>query len=530
MTGPDIAQTTGPSRPSRLIPIAVLAVAELFLVILAYQVFASIECRLTEVETACRAVRSMTARGLSLITVMALYFWLRPAAYQALTQATRATPGAKGWLWAHFAGLALIFAPLPLFGAEEISRAFTPTLLFMTVGGLLAILGGTLWVTPWHSWRNWMRGDSYLLPLALLFSFVVPDLADLIRPLWDLSSLSSLTFFLVFLTLIALGFEVSVDPPTFVIGIEDFFVQIASQCSGVEGIALITIFMGVYALLMRPDLRQKRFWLVLFPLAVLTSWLFNILRIAILIVIGARVSPEHALNGFHSYAGWLLFTGLAIGVVIVAHRARWLHRTARPRSPRGALRQDTLAALIIPFIVMMLSGVIASAFWPDPADGYPLRAAMMAAAVLYFWPALRSLLTAPSFMAVATGIGIGVAWILTAPALPASENTMPSALWIALRLLGTILLVPLIEELFFRGYVLRRLKQDGWLWTVLAIGVSSLLFGLLHERLLAGVLAGVGFGVLYLQRNRLADPVTAHVVANALIAVAALITGKWALI
>ena len=229
--------------------------AELFLVILAYQVFASIECRLTEVETACRAVRSMTARGLSLITVMALYFWLRPAAYQALTQATRATPGATGWLWAHFAGLALIFAPLPLFGAEEISRAFTPTLLFMTVGGLLAILGGTLWVTPWNSWRNWMRGDSYLLPLALLFSFVVPDLADLIRPLWDLSSLSSLTFFLVFLDADrAMGVDVGVDPGDItLLAIDDFFVQIASQCSGVEGIALITIFMALSTrMLMRP--------------------------------------------------------------------------------------------------------------------------------------------------------------------------------------------------------------------------------------------------------------------------------------
>ena len=35
---------------------------------------------------------------------------------------------------------------------------------------------------------------------------------------------------------------------------------------------------------------EDRFWLILFPLAVLTSWIFNILRIAILIVIGARVS------------------------------------------------------------------------------------------------------------------------------------------------------------------------------------------------------------------------------------------------
>lgn len=530
MTGPDIADNTGPSRPSRLMTIAALAVAELFLVILAYQVFASIECRLTEIESACRALRSMTARGLSIITVMALYFWLRPTAYRALAGAARTTPGRPSWLWAHLAGLILIFAPLPLFGAAEISRAFTPTLLFLSLGSLLTILGAVFWVTPLHSWRSWIRGDSYLLPLALLLGFLVPDLANLIRPAWEWSSLSSLTFFLVFLSLIAFGFEVSVDPPTYVIGIEDFFVQIASQCSGVEGIALITIFMGFYALLMRPDLRQRRFWLILYPLAVLTSWLFNILRIAVLIIIGARVSPEHALNGFHSYAGWLMFTALALCVVIVAHRARWLHRTPRPQISRNAMRSDTLAARIVPFIVMMLSGVIASAFWPNPSDGYPLRALLMGTVLLYFWPALRNWRALPSGAAITTGLAIGLLWVLTAAPAIVSEGSAPGVFWIGLRLLGTILLVPVIEELFFRGYVLHRLRQDGLLWAILAIAVSSLLFGLLHDRFFAGVLAGVAFGTLYLHRNRLADPIAAHIIANAVIAAAALITGKWALI
>ncbi|MDA5557285.1 exosortase E/protease, VPEID-CTERM system [Shimia sp. MMG029] len=531
MTGPDLASSPGPSRPARLTAMIALAVAELLLVIIAYQVMASIECRLTEVEAACRAVRSMTARGLSILTVMAIYFWLRPDAYRSLTKTTGDTPGNAPWIWVHFAGLALIFAPLALFGVDEINRSFLPTLLFMGLGSLFTILGGLFWVTPLQSWRSWMRSDSYLLPFALLLGFLVPDLANLIRPVWEWSTLSSLTFFLVFLTLVLFGFQVSVDPPTYVIGIEDFFVQIASQCSGVEGIALITIFMGFYALLMRPDLRQKRFWLILYPLAVFTSWLFNILRISVLIIIGARISPEHALNGFHSYAGWLMFTALALGVVVVAHQARWLHRTARPRKPSTALRADPLSAQIIPFIVMMLSGVIVSAFWPTPAEGYPLRTALMAAALLYFLPALRGWCALPSKTAIATGCAIGVLWIVTAPVASATSNTpAPDALWIALRLIGTILLVPLIEELFFRGYILRRLNRDGLIWTVIAVTVSSILFGLLHDRILAGTLAGIAFGCLYLQRKRLADPIAAHMIANALIAIMALLTEKWALI
>ncbi len=507
---------------------AALAVAELLLVILTYQVLASIECRQTEIEAACRALRSMTARGLAVMTVMAIYFWLRPSAYRALAHRAVASPGKSVWLAIHALGFALIFLPLPLFGASEISRAFLPTLIILSTGGLLAAIGAVLWVTSFAEWRQWMRSDSYLLPLALLVGFLVPDFADLLRPLWDWSALSSLTFFLVFVVLRLCGFDVGVNVPTYEIGVEGFWVQIASQCSGVEGIALITIFMGFYAALMRPELRQKRFWLVLFPLAVLASWLFNILRIAILIVIGARVSPEHALNGFHSYAGWLMFTAIALGVVIVAHRAQWLHRRPIATHTSAAVRQDTLAATIIPFIVMMLSGILVSAFWPNPEAGYPLRAALMLGILLYFAPAIRGLWQHPTMLSVVVGLLVGIGWIASAPETPPQDA--PGAIWVVSRLLGTILLVPIIEELFFRGYVLRRLNRGSWLWIVIALAVSSLLFGLLHTRFWEGALAGVVFGALYLRRNALADAIAAHVTANAVIALMALITTKWALL
>ena len=50
----------------------------------------------------------------------------------------------------------------------------------------------------------------------------------------------------VYLTLIALwGFGVGVASTNLSkLASKDFYVQIASQCSGVEGIALITMFMG----------------------------------------------------------------------------------------------------------------------------------------------------------------------------------------------------------------------------------------------------------------------------------------------
>lgn len=523
------ANTAIPQRRDRLMLMAGLALAELFAVILTYQVMASIECRQTEIEFACRALRSMTARGLAVITVLAICFWLRPRAYQALREATQSLPGHAVWFGGHALGVALIFLPLPLFGAAEISQRFLPTLLIMGAGGLLGALGALLWITPATRWWHWLKSEGYFLPIAIFGAFIVPDLADLIRPLWDVSNLSSLTFFLVFLVLLALGLDVGVNPGNYTIGYDNFFVQIASQCSGVEGIALITIFMGLYAMLMKDDLRMRRYWLALYPLAVLCSWLFNILRIAILIIIGAEASPEHALNGFHSYAGWLMFTAVALAVVAIAHRWSWLHRSPRDRSTLPPLAEEGLAALIVPFIVMMLSGVVASAFWQTPSDAYPYRAVAMACALLYFRPALLRMLHRPEVLAILSGLLVGALWIVTAPVLSVTSD-QPSMAWIAFRLLGTIALVPVIEELFFRGYLQNRLLRGGLFWTVLALLLPNLLFGLLHERYLAGMLAGVVFGLLALRQQGLTNAIAAHGAANALIAIYALITTNWALI
>jgi exosortase E/protease (VPEID-CTERM system) len=105
-----------------------------------------------------------------------------------------------------------------------------------------------------------------------------------------------------------------------------------------------------------------------------------------------------------------------------------------------------------------------------------------------------------------------------------------AALWVAVRLLGTVILVPVVEELFFRGYVLARLDRGGVAWRALAVVVSTAGFAALHDRWLVAALAGLVFAVVYLRRGRLSDAVAAHVAANALVAAAAVWRGDWSLI
>ena len=107
--------------------------------------------------------------------------------------------------------------------------------------------------------------------------------------------------------------------------------------------------------------------------------------------------------------------------------------------------------------------------------------------------------------------------------------------WLAVRVIGSVVIVPIAEELAFRGYLMRRLiAADYWSLPIGAFSwasfaISSGLFGLLHGRWLAGTLAGLLYAVALYRRRELSDAVAAHATTNAMIAVVVLITGDWSL-
>jgi CAAX prenyl protease-like protein len=107
--------------------------------------------------------------------------------------------------------------------------------------------------------------------------------------------------------------------------------------------------------------------------------------------------------------------------------------------------------------------------------------------------------------------------------------------WISFRVIGSVLIASIAEELAFRGYLVRKLVAKDFEsvppghFTWFSFIASSVLFGLLHQRLLAGTLAGAGFALALYRRGYLSDAVLAHMTSNALIAVAVLYTGYWSL-
>ncbi|MDD9717143.1 exosortase E/protease, VPEID-CTERM system [Dinoroseobacter sp. PD6] len=519
-----------------------LVVVELLVISLLYQHNFEFTCRDLAPDGFCAFASRIVPRILGLLAAFGVF----AMAHGALVQDTLRVPGPiRSGVSLSLAGFALALAPWFF-----LSDAASPALVFAggagwLVGAALAGIGAALILAPWPAWRGLIAQKGVLLATLLAAGLALPELSDLIQPLWRADWVTEITFQAVLWVLNAVGYGTEAYPETKIIGIlgateaENFFVAVGPQCSGVEGFALISVFLTVYMLLFRRDLAFPHA-LLLFPIGIVLSWSFNVVRIAALLSLGYEVSPDLAIGGFHSHAGWLAFTTLSVGLILVARHVAFFNKAeavATAPAPLPPFFEDPVAAKVLPFAIFMVSALLASTFSETPSLLYPFRALAMAAALALFWSVLRALPWRLDGLAVGSGLAIGVLWIVTGP--EAGNGPPPFgaltggmlALWITARVIGTSLLVPVIEELLFRGYLLEKLAPAGkGLRMAIAVVISAGLFAVLHDRWIAAGLAGLVFGALVYRSGNVTDAIVSHGAANASIAAWALATGAWHII
>ena len=91
-----------------------------------------------------------------------------------------------------------------------------------------------------------------------------------------------------------------------VLAFKGFMVKIAQTCSGIDSIFIFTaLYLGVLAWDWK-ILNKKKVIFMFFP-GVIGAFAMNILRIFLLILIGAYISRDFALNVFHTNASAILF-------------------------------------------------------------------------------------------------------------------------------------------------------------------------------------------------------------------------------
>lgn len=155
------------------------------------------------------------------------------------------------------------------------------------------------------------------------------------------------------------------------------------------------------------------------------------------------------------------------------------------------------------------------------------------------WPDARELRRA-----VLVGLAVFVLWIqLDAPWMQLGTPTASFVpldlsghlIWplVMLRWIGAALLVPLMEELFWRSFLMRWIDsprfetvapgQVSWR----ALIVSTFVFMLAHTLWLAAIVAGLAYAWLYIRSGKLWAAVIAHAVTNGALGIWVVVSGRW---
>lgn len=417
-----------------------------------------------------------------------------------------------------------------------------PLVIAWFTSGLAALLALTRALLPLDVLLPLLSGAGRTLALGAALGITAWAGGVATLRFWD--PLGASTLHAVAAVLRLAGPDVFVEPASATLVFEGFAVVISPVCSGYEGIGLLAILTGAYLWIFRSTLRFPHV-LALMPIGIGLSWMANVVRIAALILVGARGSSEIALGGFHSKAGWLLFCGIALGLVALTRHSPLFSREAR--LPEPTFGSNPTAAYLMPLLALVAAHLATGLF----TTGFPLLypvGVFAAAAMLWRHRREYRWMFRPtwSWQVCALGVAAFAVWIALEPAADPSATedwrrglaalSLPAtAVWLAFRALGSVVVVPVVEELAFRGYLVRRLvaadftsvpfSRFGWV----SFLASSAAYGLLHERWLAGILTGMVFALAQYRRGRLGDAILAHAITNLLIAVHVIGWQRWSL-
>ena len=495
------------------------------------------------------------------IVAFAIFFGL---GYSALNADHEAMPFDGRLFCAHLLCIGVVFLYNAAALHEPCLALSVPAHIIASSLVLLGIVLLALACIPFRIWTRIMRAHRLHALLASVSGAAAWWLRHPFQSFWDSSSLTHgriLQIAAFYSVRRLLGFitpDVISDPAAFTLGTPRFLVFIAEECSGLEGLGLVLIFTLVWLWYFRKETRFPRAFLLI-PCALICVWLLNIVRIATIILIGDAGAQNVAMVGFHSQAGWIAFTGVALTFSMATRKISWLQKVPAsatsgdqaiadmPLTEERTGESPATAAYLVPFLA-----ILAASFVSKAASGYfewlyPLRFIAAAIALWCFRAEYRKLDWRFGWIAPVAGVAIFLAWI--APGLwihdrPESPlgSTLPAlspstrAAWVAFRVAAAIITVPIAEELAFRGYLARRIINRNFDEvsfsgvSTLSVCLSSLAFGVMHgSHWFVGILAGLAYAAALKWRGRIGDAIVAHATSNLLLALWVLMRGDWSL-
>ncbi len=205
---------------------------------------------------------------------------------------------------------------------------------------------------------------------------------------------------------------------------------------------------------------------------------------------------------------------------------------------------------VLPFVLFLLLTEPAR-FFPDLSPFFYIIKTIIVGALLWFWrhkyaaDFSQGLSFIECLTAVFCGLLVLVIWIAPEVYLPQfgqhSGFDPYSFGWpkaaamglIAVRLMGAAVVVPVMEELFWRSFFMRYLINPNFRSVPVGaftwfsfIGVA-ILFGFEHHRVIVGIIAGLLYNLLLIRQKKLKGVILAHGITNLGLGIYVLLTGNW---
>jgi uncharacterized protein len=200
---------------------------------------------------------------------------------------------------------------------------------------------------------------------------------------------------------------------------------------------------------------------------------------------------------------------------------------------------------VAPFILFMLflalEGIHPSAVYVI----YPIKTLAVGWPILSLLPRLPSFDFREPWMAVGTGVVVFILWVFLGPLIATAkmeggfnpflfENKEIAWGLVAIRIFGAALVVPVMEELFWRGFLMRYLIKENveevnlGAYSHLSFWVTTALFASVHGSLApVALLTGVAYGFLFVRTKSLGSVMLAHGITNLLLGAYVVYTEKW---
>ncbi len=208
-----------------------------------------------------------------------------------------------------------------------------------------------------------------------------------------------------------------------------------------------------------------------------------------------------------------------------------------------------MAVFLVLLALVSVLRKVGGAFWLDSPEYwiYPAQTIFCGALVIWFWREYQFRAARRIVFAAAVALLVFAGWIAPrellgfAPRLigfnPEIFSGQPATYWttVAVRFVRLVVVVPLVEEIFWRGFLLRYFVNEKF-YTVsvgtfswLSFAVVTVGFGFAHSPAdrIAALIAGALYNGIAYRTKSLASCVVAHAITNLLLGLWIMKTRQW---